>query len=391
MGITMMQKLQGQPSFSITVAPPSGRRPRPILRHGAETHLCLTDPLRVTYHYPVSYIRPGRKTASRVWVRDYEFIQVRTVRHSETTPAYRIVSPDAGRQLVEIVEFDNRLWWPIGSHNLAASFFAALAAGESSAVSLLNTSLIRTGKRVTTIDAVNACRLVDDGRIKAAIDIQRAADGLLIIDDQVFVADGEPVYVLWDNRISPKLTPRSCYDFIETLYGTDIDFGYDDLTTALTFGTVFAPTELERLSSLLLTIDADIERHATIEVSGIRKFASDPLEVQTDAAFRKLLRLAAVPRRLPRAAAVEKRQKVTELQQAASASSTLVRARAMQAHLDWLELFPWLSSFHVEHRFLKHVIGNISEEGNRRGVFTPFTQFEPLTEEEDAIVGALAI
>lgn len=387
----MIQRLQGQPSFSITVAPPSGRRPRPILRHGAETQLCLTDPLRVTYHYPVSYIRPGRKTASRVWVRDHEFIQVRTARRSETTPAYRIVSPDAERQSIEIVEFNNRLWWPIGGDNVAVPFFAALAAGDSSAVSLLSTSLVRTGKRVTNIDAVNACRLVDDGRIKAAIDIQRAADDLLIIDNRVFMADGEPVYVLWDSRIDPKLATRSCYDFIETLYGTDIDFGYDDLNTALTFGTVFGPTELERLSSLLLTVDGDIERHATIEVSGIRKFAADPLDVQTDAAFRKLLRLASVPRRLPRAAAVEVRQKVTELQQAANASCTLVRARAMQAHLDWMELFPWLSSLHVEHRFIKHVIDHIREEGIRRGVFTPFTELEPLTEEEDAILGALAI
>jgi hypothetical protein len=380
----MIRQLAKPISFSLTVAAPSGRRPRPIEGDVPERRDCLKGPHRVTYHYEVGYIRPGRKTSTRVWIRDSAFVVVETAKRCETSPAYRVTWHDNECRVTDIVEFRNRLWWSIDTGKPAATFLSALAAGEPSAVGLLSGSLVPTGRRVAARDGLRG-RIVEDGYINATISIHRGACDLLVIDDRVFIQDGEPIYVLWNDYIDPKLTTCTSHEFVEAVHGTDADFGYDDLTNALTFGHVFAPCDLEKASAFL----PEAARHATIELLASRKFASDPIEVQMEAAYRKLLHIAAVPRRLPKAAFDEMVQRVGELRDAAGAPTTLLRARAMEKYLSWTEEFPWASSIRVEQRFLRHAINRIIAEGLRRDEHTRFSK-PVLTEEDSAGLAMLS-
>jgi hypothetical protein len=366
-------------TFLLTVAPPSGRRPRQILRDITKRCDGLEGPHRVTYHYEVGHIRPGRKTSTPVCIRDSAFVVMDSAKLSATSLAYRVTWHNNERPVTDILEFRNRLWWSIDTEKTAATFLGALAAGDPSAVGLLGGSLVPTGRRIAARDDLRG-RIVDDNCINATISIQRGACNLLVIDDRVFIQDGEPVYVVWNDYIDPKLTSRASHEFLRAMHGTDVDFGYDDLTNALTFGHVFAPVELEEAAA---TLFPEAERNATIEVVGPRKFASDPLEVQTDAAFRKLLHLASVPRRLPKAAFEEMGRSVSKLREAAGASTALARARAIENFLLWAEEFPWASCIRVEQLFLRHVINRIIADGLRRDSYTPFSK-PVLTEEDEA-------
>lgn len=376
---TISQPTMSRP-FSLTVAPPSGRRPRPIEGRGTKRHSRLDRLHRVTYHYEVDYLRPGRKTSTRVWIREHGFISVDTAKRSETTPAYKITWRDKNRPPTDIVEFRNGLWWSIDMAMPADRFFSALAAGEPSAVGLLGGSLLPTGKRMTTRDRLHGCKIVKDSQVDAECSLHRGSRELLVIDDRVFIQDGEPIYVLWNHHIDPKLTIRASHEFVEAIRGSDVDPGYDDLTNALTFGHVFASCELKEVSAFFP--NAKIARHATMQILVPRKFASEPLEVQT-AAFRKLLHLATVPRRLPRVAATEMQEKLSELRDSVGALSTLVRARAIEHYLAWMDTFPWASSIWVEQRFVRHVIDHVISEGLRRDANTPFSK--PVLCEEDAV------
>jgi hypothetical protein len=183
--------------FFVSIVPPSGRRPWPILTSADERRHVDGRPTTVKFTYPVHFVPVGRRNPVTVWVRDEAAVLFTTVEPSRLRTACVIAHLNSDRGPAEVVHFDGRLWWSLPGLPIDR-FTAALAAGEHAAVGLLDQGCVTTRKPASSEGELAIKKLKWNGREDRIARLNRGAEGIMVSDGKVFVRDGAPLYVLWN-------------------------------------------------------------------------------------------------------------------------------------------------------------------------------------------------
>ena len=358
----------------LSVVPPSGRRPWPLSSTSGMAPPFKPGPHSVTFAYSVDYIRKRQRRTVRSWVTEHDFVNLQTASASEVQTAFRI--RDSAGDATEVLYYAGNLWWSLPGRPRVSEFLEALASGESAAVGLLSEQLVARSRPVPSKDELSARKIVLDGRDNALAHLQSGATQLLVVEHEVFVRDGSPVYVMWDGRRIE--TPGNNFSrVVRALNSIDKNPAFEDLSDALTFGNVFGAEGIGEAKKLASETGIEIAVAATIEVLMPGFFQTDPLELQADAAFRKLSRLARIGSQVSRPALREIWTKLDELQESGAPDrSSHDRARALMSFVEWCDRGPqeWKLSYRVERRLAVDAIGRIKRESARRHCPCPFDE-----------------
>jgi hypothetical protein len=386
-----MTKPTGCPPTKLIVVGCSGRTFWPVKGNEAEVSGSLSDPLSVLFCYPIDHIPPGKRNPIRSWVRDRTPVMIRSVDESEVKPAFRIHWHDRARETTKIIHFEDGLWWSVQGAAPARRLVAALATGEPAALGLLDPNLVTDRKIRATSEVFSGHRIVLDGLYAARALVQRGATNLIIVDDQIFVRNGEPLYALWNGDLYAKYGRQVSFDISGELYNAQPKLGFDDRTNWLIFGRVFSANQLEEALDLARQDQIDVEKQAVIEMLSPELASGDSFVAQTDAMFQRLARLVSVPRDLPTRAADELQTMLRRLSEAGRRDVT-ERAEAMKLFIEWSDPNTtfWKSKFRLERWFVTDAIKRLRLEGRVRHGITPFSD-QALTDQDVEALAQLAI
>jgi hypothetical protein len=373
----------------LIAAAPSGRERRRISPTAGAQRPFEGGPQAVTFCYPVDYIPPRHRRVKRSWVRDRAFVEIRTASSSQVQIAFKIKWHHESEEVAEIIQFEGNLWWSLPGRPPASLFVEALAAGDGAAVGLLDERLVTSARPFATREQLTARKVVHDGRDDAIARVNTGATGILVVDDSVFVRDGDPLYVLWNelNGFSTRNEP------IRGNRWHSRHPSFDDITDAFTFGRVFAADRVAEAVTFATQSGVIIERQATIETFLPTFVRTKPLDVQIDATFRKLLYLASRHRKVPEESIREIRAMLDRLKHVAGPDiSSHDRALALRAFVNWCDAEPanWKAKYRVERRFVIDAIERINSECRRRNETSPFIQ-DPLSPEDELALAQLAM
>lgn len=118
--------------FFVSVVPPSGRRPWPILTETDERRHVEGQPVTVHFTYPVHYVPAGKRSPVASRVRDRAAVLFRTAEPSQLLTACVIRREGSDQNITDVVHFERELWWSLPGQPTIHRFAAALAAGEQS-------------------------------------------------------------------------------------------------------------------------------------------------------------------------------------------------------------------------------------------------------------------
>lgn len=369
----------------LSVMAPSGRRPWPLSSTSGTNAPFKPGPHSVTFAYPVDYVRSGHRKTVRSWVTDHAFINLQTASASEVQTAFRIRNPSG--VATEVLHYAGDLWWSLPGRPPVSRFLEALASGESAAVGLLAEQLVAGLRPASAIDKLRARKIVRDGRDDSRTRLLSGTADLVVFEDEVFVRDGSPVYVVWDGR-RIETPGNNVARVMFALNSIQMNPAFEDLSDALTFGNVFRADGLGEVEKLADETDIKLAVADTIDVVMPELIRTDPLELQTNAAHRKLLRLAPIGRPVPREALREIMTMLTALRESgASDRSSQDRAHALTSFVEWCDREPheWKSKFRVERQFAADAIERIKRESARRRCPCPFDKDILHPEDEAAL------
>lgn len=375
----------------LTVVPPSGRQPRPISCAFTGEHPFDGRPLSVTFSYAMDYIRPRHRRAVRSWVRDRGFVSVREARSSDLKTAFKIHRIQEPVEVIDVVQFEDDLWWSLPGQPGAAQFAAALAAGEHTAVGLLDEGLVTTARVLPSLDKSDYREIVRDHRDDAVARLNKGAQGVLIVDGHhVFLREASPLYVLWDGSCV-EINGNNRGRVMRALHSVGPQPAFEDLTNALAFGRIFGPQYVEEAKALAEQTGASLAVQAAVEVILPELIRNSPVEVQIDAVFRKLLRLVLTPRPVQREALVEIRSILNKLQALQGPNtSSKDRALGLKSFVEWCDVGvrAWTENYRVERRFVNDAVARIEAECLRSCSQSPF--IPNLTQEDELAITEFA-
>jgi hypothetical protein len=90
--------------FSVSVVPPSGRRPWPILTEADDRREIERQPVTVHFTYPVHYVPAGKRNPVTSWVRDRAAVLFRTAEPSQLRTACVIRREGSDRDITQLLE-----------------------------------------------------------------------------------------------------------------------------------------------------------------------------------------------------------------------------------------------------------------------------------------------
>jgi hypothetical protein len=184
--------------FALLVAAPSGRQPWPVKTKSSQGDYVEGKPIQVEFTYPVHFIPAGKRNAHLARVRDRAPVLLKTTGAARIDLACRVRPTRPNTEATEIVHYGQELWWTLPGRPTVECFVTALSEGEHAAVGLLDQNCVSTARPANSREELNAREIIYDGRDDCVARLQRGAEGLLLSDDQVFLRDGPPLYVLWN-------------------------------------------------------------------------------------------------------------------------------------------------------------------------------------------------
>ena len=352
----------------IMIAAPSGRHPSVMSTSPGGDRSIDERPYPVKFGYSVDYIRRGKRRTVRSWVEDRGYILPRLASTSEVQTAFYLRGYHDAEEITEIVHFDGDLWWSLPSNPSASQFMDGLAAGDHTAVGLLNPAAVPELRPAASVGDLEARTIEVNRRDEILAGVQKGAQDLLIVDGRrVFVRDGSPVYVLW----SPNTIDigKTTFRISRAFYRGRSCAAYEDVTNMLGFGRIFNPQERSAAMVCAERIGLSVTSSAHIETVLAECIRTDPISLQIDTLFRKLVELFKVRRDLPSDAAEEIGRVGRLLQQLSRQDySSRDRALGLKSFVEWCDEGPlyWKTQFRVERRFSIDAIAQIGRQCQER-------------------------
>jgi hypothetical protein len=369
--------------FFVSVVPPSGRRPWPILAAADERRHVDGRPTTVKFTYPVHLVPAGKRNPVTVWVRDEAAVLFSTAEPSRLRTACVIAHSDSDRDPTEVVHFDGRLWWSLPGLPTIHRFAAALTAGEHAAVGLLDQGCVTTWKAASSERELAIKELVWNGRENRIARLNRGAEGIMVSDEKVFVRDGAPLYVLWNGYRNQSITSIGISPVIAELASSRRNPAFEDATNELIFGRPFEAGDRSGIAKFATEKRIRFAEDATMENLLPELLRQDPVKVQLEATLGKLSRLLSIRRPGTEGGNEEIALELRRLRDGVEKDGFATdRARALKRLADWASgAEEWKKKLRVERLFASDAIDRIEAECGRRGLASPFS--EPRFSEED--------
>lgn len=375
--------------FALVVAAPSGRQPWPIKTKSSQGDYVEGKPIQVEFTYPVHFIPAGKRNIRVARIRDRAPVLLKTTGRARIDLACRVRPTRPNTEAIEIVHHGQELWWTLPGRPTVASFVTALSEGENAAVGLLDQNCVSAAK-ANSKEELNAREIIYDGRDDCVAGLQRGAEGVLLSDEQVFLREGSPLYVLWNGYRNNSISSVGTSEVVIALANSRRNPAFEDASNQIIFGRPFEAADHQGALAFGRAKRLDIEQYATIEMLLPELLRQDPIKVQLESTLRKLLRLVSIFRAGTEGGLIEIRAERQRLRSVLERDGSIFdRGRDLNRFLDWALSEPqqWKTKFRVERLFVRDAIDRIEAECNRRGEPSPFST-TLLNEQENAAIEA---
>ena len=282
--------------FSVSVVPPSGRRPWPILTAADDRRDVEGQPVTVHFTYPVHYVPAGKRNPGINWVRDREAVLFRTAEQSQLRTACVIRREGSDQDITEVIHFEGELWWSLPGRPTINQFAAALTAGEHAAVGLIDQGCVTTRKPASSEQELAIKELIWNGHDDRVGRLGRGAAGILVSNGKVFVRDGAPLQVLWNGYRNQSITSIGISEVVVELASSRRNPAFEDASNELIFGRPFEAGDRAGIATFATEKGITFAEDAKIEILLPELLRQDPLKVQLAATLCKLSRLLCIRR-----------------------------------------------------------------------------------------------
>jgi len=249
--------------------------------------------VNVFFAYQLSYVPRGYRKVRTRWCSGMATIAVRSVSMAALKPAFRVERQRAsGRSVTEIFRFDEALWWPIVFHPPFWNkqfFFNALENGIPAALEALSIDVLWAGKAIDEFDPFFVGRIVGSTEEEMRTMVERAAENLLLIDDEnLLIRGGEPIYV------APRDTKIPHHTLFADVANSGLAFGSAlplDPLLRLDEGTPAAPAiNAAAIEGRIFRFSSGFAHDPTCNVHKFenRSTTFDPIDFQIRACLRQL-------------------------------------------------------------------------------------------------------
>ena len=389
----ILRRSEWRGPFALTASAPSGRRPWPIRTTSHLDNYVTDKPIAVEFTYPVTFIPVGKKARRIARVRDRAFVVLRSIDKARVELACRIRPISILNETQEVVHFDRNLWWALPGEASPRRFAAALNEGEHAAVGLLDPQCVSNLRPATSKKELNARKIVHDGRDECVARLQRGAEGILLLEDRVFLRDGPPLYSLWNRYVNNHITAVGTSAVVVELHRSRRNPAFEDASNELVFGRLFSANDRQGALDFAASKRLGLEEDSTVEALIPELLHRDPLKIQLEATQTKLLRLISIFRVGTENGFGEIRAKRSRLRETLERDATVSDlGQNLKEFLAWIANEPgqeWKKKFRVERLFVTDAIDRIEAECARRGEPSPFSK-PPLSAEEDAAIAGLS-
>lgn len=356
--------------FALTAVPPSGRRPRPIATTETDQDYADGKPIGVQFTYPVHFVPAGKRKPVVARVKGRGFVTLRTVSNSSIELACRIRRNSGRNETTDVVHCDRKFWWSLPGRPTVRHFAAALAMGDPSAVGVLNRNCVSTMAPATSIGDLDAREIIYDGSNDCVVGLQRGAEGILVSGDLVFLRDGPPLYVLWNEYWNNSIISIGTSRVVGEFAGSRPNPAYDDALNELVFGRPFEATDQKGAIDFAKEKGLHLEKKATIELVRPEWTRQDPMKIQLEAILQKLLQLISIPRAGTEEGQIQIRAERRRLGDLLERDGSVYdRAECLKEFQRWTCSQPrsWMDKFRIEKLFVLDAIDRIEAECIRRG------------------------
>jgi hypothetical protein len=224
---------------------------------------------------------------------------------------------------------------------------------------------------------LNSQKIKKNGRDDCIASLNRGASRILVLDGEVFICDGAPLYVLWNGYRKQSITSVGTSRVVTELASSRPNPAFEDVSNDLIFGRLFGADEHSEALQFAMENNITLELDVKIETLLPELLRQNPIEVQLEAVLQKLLRLLFIKRDGTEAGTDEVLFELRRLQEVVDTDcSTFVRGVALKRFLDWTDPGPlqWKKKFRVERLFVRDAIDRIDVECRRRGEMSPFVK-----------------
>ena len=360
--------------FRLSAVAPSGRRPRPVVtseQYGIDS----TGPATVRFCYPVDYIPAGRRKAVRSWVQDETPVLLTSVGREDVEVAYKIRRFDNPNDEMEILKFEDRLWWSLPGCLPVRKFMSALAIGENAAVGLLDPGCVTHLRSARSIVDLQAKSVFFQGRDACVTKLNHGCRAVLVVAGKMFVREGPPVFVVWNGFWDYRIASIGIHQVVTEFASTRPTPAFKDESNDLIFGRLFGPDEVAAIRSFAIEHKVTIRGNDEIDVLIADETTRSTTDIQLRAVIGKLLRMLACPHETTRAGWLEKNAQIGRLQNVAGESvSMFERGVMLQNFAKWAipDRTEWKKKFRIEMLFVADAIRRIQAETKRRNMPSPF-------------------
>src|ERR1700730_5154104 len=182
------------------------------------------------------------------------------------------------------------------SQHTVGRFLAALANGEHAAVGLLDQGSVTSSRPASSIEELNSQKIKKNGRDDCIASLNRGASRILVLDGEVFICDGAPLYVLWNGYRKQSVTSVGTSRVVTELASSRPNPAFEDVSNDLIFGRLFGADEHSEALQFAMENNITLELDVKIETLLPELLRQNPIDVQLEAVLQNVLRLLFIKR-----------------------------------------------------------------------------------------------